>query len=59
MRCGSGSFRIVARLFRLVLDYITLVPLAENLRTGKPESLIVNVLLPQALLFVMTFIPCF
>ena len=37
------------------------VPLAEKLADeGKPEKVwIVNVLLPQALLFVMTFIPCF
>lgn len=37
------------------------VPLAEKYADeGKPEKVwIVNVLLPQALLFVMTFIPCF
>ena len=45
---------------RMTLD-TAFVPLAERYADeGKPEKIwIVNILLPQLLLFVMTFIPCF
>jgi len=55
-----GLLGAIVWVGRLTLD-TAFVPLAEKYaEEGKPEKVwIVNILLPQLLLFVMTFIPCF
>jgi PTS system mannose-specific IIC component len=55
-----GLLGAIVWVGRLTLD-TAFVPLAEKYADeGKPEKVwIVNILLPQLLLFVMTFIPCF